>query len=111
MKLKELVRSFSQLGTAKDVVREKMPNAEFDSVVVFLKSRLHHNSETLLVDSEIVSADRIIQVNGIQYVRLFEAYILQDMVEQYSGLTYPVLSSLEVARKVVLYKRRHNRKR
>ncbi len=102
MKLVDLIEHLKKIETAINLASSELPEAEYGSIEVFANV-LDVNSEVRFFDSDRLSEDGDIQIDGIVYINVLPLSLFQDMVQAFSESTDATYSNLQIAKRILDY--------
>lgn len=60
--------------------------------------------EVKFFDAETIPNKAVIEIDGIVYINLFPLSMLQEMIEDYSNVSAPSFTNLEIAKRIIAYR-------
>ncbi|HEX7906105.1 MAG TPA: hypothetical protein VF487_19665 [Chitinophagaceae bacterium] len=104
MKILELIKHLKTFDKAEQLKNKQLPNVEFDLAELYMENSLSLDSNIRFFDSEKISNDLEMEVEGIKYVNLFPLYLAQEMIEEFTKSTEKKYSDLEIANRLLEYR-------
>jgi hypothetical protein len=106
MNIIELIPHLKDLEKAEALSFIMLPDIEFDLIELYMKDNLKLDSDIVSFDAESIPNELLIEIDGIKYENLFPLYMAQEMVEEYVNIYKNEISDLEIAEKLLDYRRK-----
>ncbi len=103
MNLVELVPHLKNRTLAEELLKREWPELVYEFVNIYMKDKLGLESTIVFFDTDKISGQLIIEIDGIQYESLFTLNMTQELVEEYYMESDQKLSDLEIAERLIDY--------
>ena len=104
MRFIELIDHLKRPEKTEMLILNEIPGVEFGLVDIYLRDKLHIESEVRFFDAEAIPNKLVIEVDGIRYVNLFPLPMTQEMIEEYAKRSDQKFSDKEIAQKLLDYR-------